>query len=47
MTYRGTIAPDASSSKTLAQVFREKVIANGGLHNGDVYKISGVDSSIA
>lgn len=47
MTYRGTIAPDTSNSKTLAQVFREKVIANGGLHNGDVYKISGIDSSIS
>ena len=47
MTYCGTIAPDEANNKTLLDVLKEKIIANGGAHNGDVYKIAGIDSSIS
>lgn len=55
LTYCGTIGTytdenNASNNRTFAEDFRRAVIANGGLHNGDVYKISQIgatDTSIS
>ena len=43
MTYCGTVSNE--TGKTFVEVLREKVIANGGARNGDVYKVTGVDTT--